>query len=314
MLFNHKDFISTRDLSREEIFEILDIAKHMKEISKREVKKVPTLKGKTISTAFFEPSTRTRTSFEIAAKRLSADTVSFTSTASSTTKGETLLDTIKNIENMHTDIFVIRHKCSGAVKFVADNVKAHIVNAGDGTNEHPTQAMLDLFTIREHKNILEGLNVSIIGDIEHSRVARSNIWAMQKLGINITLFAPKTVIPSNIIPFKCSIAKNFKEAISNADVVMMLRIQLERQNKILIPSLREYAMFFGLNQKSGKHLKKDAIIMHPGPINRGVELSTEYADCDRSVILNQVENGIAIRMAILYLLGTQKRRTDGSST
>jgi aspartate carbamoyltransferase catalytic subunit len=314
MLFKYKDFISTINLSKEEIFEILDTAKHMKEINKREVKKVPTLKGKTISTAFFEPSTRTRTSFEIAAKRLSADTVSFTSTTSSTTKGETLLDTIKNIENMHTDIFVIRHKCSGAVKFVADNVKAHIVNAGDGTNEHPTQAMLDLFTIREHKNTLTGLNVAIIGDIDHSRVARSNIWAMQKLGINVILYGPKTMLPSDTTPLKCHIAKNFKEAVTEADVVMMLRIQLERQNKILIPSLREYAMYFGLNKTSAKYLKKDAIIMHPGPINRGVELSTEYADCDRSVILNQVENGIAVRMAILYLLGMQKRRTDGSST
>lgn len=307
MHFKKKDFISTLDLSKEEIFEILDTAKHMKEINKREVKKVPTLKGKTISTAFFEPSTRTRTSFEIAAKRLSADTVSFTASASSTTKGETLLDTIRNIESMNTDIFIIRHKCSGAVKFVSDNVKAHIVNAGDGTNEHPTQSMLDLFTIREHKNTLTGLNVAIIGDIDHSRVARSNIWAMQKLGINVTLYGPKTVLPSDPSPFKCNIAKNFKEAVGEADVVMMLRIQLERQKKTLIPSLREYAMYFGLNETSAKYLKKDTIIMHPGPINRGVELSTEYADCNNSVILNQVENGIAVRMAVLYILGIQKK-------
>lgn len=314
MFFNSKNFISTKDLSKKIIYEILDTAKRMKEINMREVKKVPTLKGKTICTAFFEPSTRTRTSFELAAKRLSADTVSFTASTSSTTKGETLLDTIKNIESMGTDIFVIRHKCSGAVEYVANKVKAHIVNAGDGTNEHPTQAMLDLFTIIEHKNRLEGLNVSIIGDIEHSRVARSNIWAMQNLGINITLFGPKTVLPSNTAPFKCNIAKNLTEAIIDADVIMMLRIQLERQNKILIPSLREYAIFFGLNETSAKYIKKDAIIMHPGPINRGVEISSEYADCSNSVILNQVENGIAVRMAILYLLGTQKRGINGSST
>jgi aspartate carbamoyltransferase catalytic subunit len=309
MLLKIKDFISTKDLTKEEILEILETAKHMKEINNREVKKIPTLKGKTIATAFFEPSTRTRTSFEIAAKRLSADTVSFTASASSTTKGETLLDTIKNIESMGTDIFVIRHKCSGAVKFVADNVKAHIVNAGDGTNEHPTQSMLDLFTILEHKKFFQGLNVSIIGDIEHSRVARSNIWAMSKLGVNVTLFGPKTVLPSNTSPLKCTIAKNFKEAIDNADVVMMLRIQLERQNKCLIPSLREYATYFGLNEKSAKYLKKDAIIMHPGPINRGVELATEIADGKNSVILCQVENGIAVRMAVLYMLAMQKKES-----
>lgn len=302
MIFNRKDLISTRDLSKDEILFILDQAEKFKEISKRDIKKVPTLKGKTVVNLFFEPSTRTRTSFEIAAKRLSADAVNFASSSSSTTKGETLIDTVKNIESMKSDIFVVRHSFSGSVKFIAENTSASVVNAGDGTNEHPTQALLDLLTIKEVKKKFEGLTVAIIGDITHSRVARSNIWAMNKLGINIKLFGPKTMLPKETEPFNCYIAKNMEDAVEECDVIMMLRIQKERQSNILLPSTREYAKFFGLTNERLKRAKEDCIVMHPGPINRGVELSTYVADSSKSVILDQVENGVAVRMAVLYLL------------
>ena len=308
MEYRKKDLTGTKNLSTEEILFILDTAKKLKEINSRDIKKVPALKGKTIATIFFEPSTRTRNSFEVAAKRLSADTISVTSSYSSTSKGETLLDTVHNIRSMKTDILIIRHPLSGATKFVADNIDTPVINAGDGTNEHPTQALLDIFTIQEHKINLKGLNVAIIGDIDHSRVARSDIWAMNKLGMNIKIFGPPTMIPANIEPFKCSLASSIKDAVRDADVIIMLRIQLERQSKLLIPSLREYANFFGLNDKNLSYAKKDVIIMHPGPINRGVELSSNIADSPQSVILDQVENGVAVRMAILYLLGIQKRR------
>ncbi|MDY6820448.1 MAG: aspartate carbamoyltransferase catalytic subunit [Deferribacterota bacterium] len=308
MEFRHKDLLSLKQLSKDEILYILELSKYMKEINDRKIKKVPTLKGKTVVNAFFEPSTRTRTSFEIAAKRLSADTINFTSTISSTTKGETLLDTIRNIERMKTDFFVIRHKYSGAPEFIANNINSHVINAGDGINEHPTQALLDLFTIKESKKSFDGLNVSIIGDITHSRVARSNIWAMQKLGCNITLFGPQTVIPPFMEDFNCKIASSIKDALLDAEVIIMLRIQLERQSKILIPSLREYSLFFGLNEFNKEFLKREVIVMHPGPINRGVELSSSIADGKHSTILNQVENGIAVRMAILYLLNLGKAK------
>lgn len=303
MSFKKKDLIGLKDLSKDEILFILETAEKFKEIGKRDVKKVPTLKGRTVVNLFFEPSTRTRTSFEIAAKRLSADTINFSSSASSTSKGETLIDTIRNIESMSADIFVVRHAFSGSVKFIAENTRTKIINAGDGTNEHPTQALLDLMTIKEHKKTFENLNVSIIGDITHSRVARSNIWAMKKLGINLKLFGPKTMLPVNTDPFGCNVCTNIEEALENTDVIMMLRIQMERQSKTLLPSVKEYAKLFGLNRKKMQMAKKDAIIMHPGPINRGVELASDAADSPKSVILNQVENGVAVRMAVLYLLG-----------
>ena len=306
MSFQRKDLVGTRDLSRDEILFILENAEKFKEINSRDVKKVPTLKGKTIVNLFFEASTRTRTSFEIAGKRLSADTINFTSSASSTTKGETLIDTVKNIESMHSDIFVVRHSYSGSVKFISENTKASVVNAGDGLNEHPTQALLDLLTIKEHKKKFEGLNVAIIGDITHSRVARSNVWAMKKLGINVKLFGPSTMIPDKIEPFECYRAKNIDDAVEDCDVVMMLRIQKERMSSVLLPSDREYSKFYGLNRNKLKKAKKDCIVMHPGPINRGVELSTDLADSSYSVILNQVENGVAVRMAVLYLLGINR--------
>jgi len=303
MSFNRKDLVGLKELTAEEILFILETAEKFKEIGKRDVKKVPTLKGRTVVNLFFEPSTRTRTSFEIAGKRLSADTINFSSSASSTSKGETLIDTVKNIESMGTDVFVVRHSFSGSVKFIAENTCARVVNAGDGTNEHPTQALLDLLTIKEHKKDLANLNVAIIGDITHSRVARSNIWAMKKLGMNVKLFGPKTMMPTHPEPFGCKIYSNIEEALENTDVVMMLRIQMERQSKTLLPSVKEYSRLYGLNAEKLKFAKKDAIIMHPGPINRGVELASNVADSTQSVILDQVESGVATRMAVLYLLG-----------
>ncbi|MCX8083519.1 MAG: aspartate carbamoyltransferase catalytic subunit [Calditerrivibrio sp.] len=310
MALNRKDLTGLLDLTKEEILYILDTAEKFKEINSRDIKKVPTLKGKTIVNLFFEPSTRTRTSFEIAGKRLSADVINFTASASSTAKGETLIDTVKNIEAMGVDMFVVRHYYSGSVKFIAENTNAHVINAGDGTNEHPTQSLLDLYTIRENKGKLEGLNIAIIGDITHSRVARSNAWAMKKLGINLRLFGPNTMIPKDYEPFGCKICKSIDEAVEDADVIMMLRIQLERQGIALLPSLKEYSKLFGLNKDRLAKAKNDAIIMHPGPINRGVELPSYLADCDRSVILTQVENGVAVRMAVMYLLAMQNNKLE----
>ncbi|MGE4498345.1 MAG: aspartate carbamoyltransferase catalytic subunit [Deferribacterales bacterium] len=309
MSYSRKDLTGMIDLSKEEILHLLDTAENFREINHRDVKKVPTLKGKTVVNLFFENSTRTRTSFEIAGKRLSADTINFSASASSTAKGETLIDTVHNIEAMNTDIFVVRHAYSGAVKFIAENTKASVVNAGDGLNEHPTQSLLDMLTIKQHKGRLEGLNVAIIGDITHSRVARSNIWAMPKVGINLRLFGPKTMLPLCTEPFGVKICSNMEEAVTGADVIMMLRIQRERQGKLLLPSVKEYARYFGLNAARLK-LSNNAIVMHPGPINRGVEISSEIADCGQSVILPQVESGVAVRMAVLYTLGTGQRGTE----
>lgn len=306
MSYSRKDLLGMIDLSREEILHLLDTAENFREINHRDVKKVPTLKGKTVVNLFFENSTRTRTSFEIAGKRLSADTINFSASASSTAKGETLIDTVHNIEAMSTDIFVVRHAYSGAVRFIAENTKASVVNAGDGLNEHPTQSLLDMLTIKQHKGRLEGLNVAIIGDITHSRVARSNIWAMPKVGINLRLFGPKTMLPRCTDPFGAKICSNMEEAVEGADVIMTLRIQRERQGKLLLPSVKEYARYFGLNAARLK-LSNNAIVMHPGPINRGVEISSEIADCGQSVILPQVESGVAVRMAVLYTLGTGQR-------
>ncbi|MGE4318004.1 MAG: aspartate carbamoyltransferase catalytic subunit [Deferribacterales bacterium] len=303
MAYKRKDLLGMKDLTKEEILYLLDTAQKFTEINERDVKKVPTLKGKTVINLFFEPSTRTRTSFEIAGKRLSADTINFTASASSTTKGETLIDTVKNMESMHSDIFVVRHQYSGAVKYIAENSDAHIINAGDGLNEHPTQALLDMLTIRQAKGDLNGLEVAIIGDITHSRVARSDIWAMPRLGINLRLFGPSTMIPKHHEVFGCRVCKNMQEAVEGADVIIMLRIQRERQGKLLVPSTKEYAKFFGLTKDKLALANKNALVMHPGPINRGVELMSNVADSDQSGVLKQVSNGVAVRMAALYILG-----------
>ena len=304
MGYKHKDLIGTRELSKEEILYFLEAAKEFKELNLSQVKKNDYLRGKTTINAFYENSTRTRTSFEIAAKRLGADTINFSSSSSSVTKGESLNDTMNNMAAMRTDIIVLRHPSSGAAKFAADRTEASVVNAGDGTNEHPSQALLDLFTLREHGKILDkNLNVAIIGDIARSRVARSDIWAMKKFGINLKLFAPRMMMPKDAEVFESQICKNMEEACEGSDVIIMLRIQLERGGAdVAFPSSREYSKFFGLNKNRIKLAKPDAIVLHPGPINRGVELNSDVADGTHSVILNQVENGVAIRMAILNML------------
>ncbi len=308
MGYKHKDLIGTRELSKEEILYFLEAAKEFKELNLSQVKKNDYLRGKTTINAFYENSTRTRTSFEIAAKRLGADTINFSSSSSSVTKGESLNDTMNNMAAMRTDIIVLRHPSSGAAKFAASRTDASIVNAGDGTNEHPSQALLDLFTLREHGKILDkNLNVAIIGDIDRSRVARSDIWAMKKFGINLKLFAPRMMMPKDAEVFESQICKNMEEACEGSDVIIMLRIQLERGGAdVAFPSSREYSKFFGLNKNRIKLAKPDAIVLHPGPINRGVELNSDVADGTHSVILNQVENGVAIRMAILNTLAKNR--------
>lgn len=305
-MYKKKDLISTFDLSKEQILYFLQTAKKFKELNKQNIKKSDILRGKTIINAFFENSTRTRVSFESAAKRLGADAINFSSSQSSTKKGETLVDTIKNMEAMKTDIFVVRHAHSGAAKFIADNSNASIINAGDGANEHPTQALLDLMSIQE-KTDFKDLNIAIIGDIANSRVARSNIWAMKTLGFNVTLFGPPFMMPLRSEIFGCKIAENIQDALIGADVIMMLRIQLERQNgDVSFPSSREYSKFFGLTKDRVKLANKDVIILHPGPINRGVEINSDVADSNASIILNQVENGVAIRMAVLEILSKNR--------
>ena len=308
MGYKHKDLIGTRELSKEEILYFLEAAKEFKELNLSQVKKNDYLRGKTTINAFYENSTRTRTSFEIAAKRLGADTINFSSSSSSVTKGESLNDTMNNMAAMRTDIIVLRHPSSGAAKFAADRTEASVVNAGDGTNEHPSQALLDLFTLIKHGKILDkNLNVAIIGDIARSRVARSDIWAMKKFGINLKLFAPRMMMPKDAEVFESQICKNMEEACEGSDVIIMLRIQLERGGAdVAFPSSREYSKFFGLNKNRIKLAKPDAIVLHPGPINRGVELNSDVADGTHSVILNQVENGVAIRMAILNTLAKNR--------
>jgi len=307
MSFPHKHILGTRDLSKEDILTILDTAESFREINQRDIKKVPTLRGKTVINAFFEASTRTRLSFEIAGKRLSADTVNISGSTSSVVKGETLEDTARNIEAMHPDIIIIRHAHSGAPHYLAERIDCSVINAGDGAHEHPSQALLDLLTIRDHKKDLAGLNVAIVGDIAHSRVARSNLLAMNKLGMNVRLAGPGTMVPREFERLGAEIHTRLEDAIAGADVVMMLRIQLERMGKTLLPTLREYARFYGLNPEKLKLAKDDAIVMHPGPINRGVELSTSVADGPQSVILDQVENGVAVRMALQYLVSGVER-------
>ncbi|ACN15868.1 PyrB [Desulforapulum autotrophicum HRM2] len=310
MRFEHKDILDMESLSVQDITMILDTAEGMKEISKRPVKKVPTLRGKTIVLLFQEPSTRTKSSFDIAAKRLSADSISLSKSTSSIVKGETLIDTARNLEAMNPDIIVLRHPSSGAPHLIAKHVNASVINAGDGIHAHPSQTLLDLMSVREKKGELQGLNISIVGDISHSRVARSNITGFTKMGANVTISAPATMIPRGIEALGCKVAPDMDSCIENADVIIMLRIQKERQENILFPTEREYAALFGLNAQRLKLAKPDVIVMHPGPLNRGVEISNQVADGRNSVILDQVTNGVAVRMALFYLVAGGSRNAD----
>ena len=299
--FAHKHILGLDHLSVADIEHILNTAESFKEISSRAIKKVPILRGKTVVTLFFEPSTRTRLSFDIAAKRMSADTFSITASTSSTTKGETLADTARNIEAMMPDIIIMRHSSSGAANYLARRIKTSVINAGDGTHEHPSQGLLDLMTVKEHKGTIKGLKIAIIGDITHSRVAHSDIIGFSKMGADVFVSGPATLIPREVARLGATVS-NVAEAVKGADVVMPLRIQKERQNDPLIPSFREYASFFGINRQVLKSASPDALVMHPGPINRGVELAPDVADSAQSVILNQVTNGVAVRMALMYLV------------
>lgn len=302
--WSRKDLLGIRDLSKEEIIQILDTAAAFKQVGTRNIKKVPALRGKTLVNFFVEPSTRTRISFELAAFRLSADVVNISATMSSLTKGESLKDTAKNLEALHADIIVLRHSSAGAASFLADRLNASIINAGDGAHEHPTQALLDVFTIRERHKSLEGLHVVIVGDILFSRVARSNIWALQKLGAKVTLVGPSTLVPRSFETMGFNVSRDLDEVLPTADVINLLRIQHERQKIEYFPSLGEYINLFGLTKKRAAMLKPECMIMHPGPVNRGVEIDSEIADSPQSVILDQVTNGLAVRMAVLYLCGT----------
>jgi len=307
--FKHKDLLGLENLTAEEIDRILHTAGPFKQLFTRSVKKVPPLRGKTVALLFYEPSTRTRTSFEVAAARLSADTLSLSVSSSSVQKGETLIDTGRNLEAMKVDFMVIRHSVSGAPELLAKGVKAHVINAGDGNHEHPTQGLLDLFTIREKKKKIQGLQVAIVGDILHSRVARSNIWGLTKMGANVRLCGPATLVPPAMrtaFGSPVHVTNDMKEALDGADVVYVLRLQLERQKEHLFPSLREYHQYYGLDARKLAWAKKDALVMHPGPMNRGVEIASAVADGTQSVILDQVTNGIAVRMAVMYLLAGGK--------
>ena len=297
-----KDLLGIADLDRDEIYRILDTAEAMREIGERPIKKVPTLRGKTVVNLFYEPSTRTRTSFEIAEKRLSADTLNIAVAASSVLKGESLADTALNIEAMAPDMIVLRHASSGACHLLSRICRSRIINAGDGMHEHPTQALLDAFTIRQHKQRLEGLKVAIVGDLLHSRVLRSNVLLLTKLGADVWLSGPPTLLPPGISRLGVHVSTSVEEAVADADVIMMLRIQQERMQGAYFPSLREYFNVFGMTATRVSRAKPDVIIMHPGPMNRGVEIASDVADGPFSVILEQVANGVAVRMAVLYLL------------
>lgn len=301
-----KDLLGIRNLSVEEIQLIFDTADKFKEVLNRPIKKVPSLRHLTIANVFFENSTRTKLSFELAQKRLSADIINFSSSVSSVKKGESLLDTINNILVMKVDMIVMRHPNPGASHFVAKNIEASVVNAGDGTHEHPTQALLDSYTIREKLGKIKNKKIAIIGDIAHSRVAISNIYALQKLGAKVMLCGPSTLIPKYISSMGIQIENNIENALKWCDVANVLRIQLERQKDKFFPSLREYSLYYGINKKLLEKINKDIVIMHPGPINRGVELNSDVADSNNSIILDQVENGVAIRMAVMYLLSLNK--------
>jgi aspartate carbamoyltransferase catalytic subunit len=302
MKLQKKDILGMQNLSVEEINLILDTADSFLEVSTREIKKVPTLRGKTVINLFYEASTRTRTSFEIAGKRLSADTVNISASTSSVVKGETLIDTARNLEAMNPDIIVIRHSAAGAPHLLARLIKPSIINAGDGAHEHPTQALLDMLTIRTRKGKIAGLKVAIVGDIGHSRVARSNILGLTKMGAKVAVAGPATMIPRGIEEMGVTVSYAINDAIRDADIIMMLRIQTERESHNIFPSLREYAAYFSLNSRNIGLAKKDVLVMHPGPVNRGVEISPDIADGPYSVILDQVTNGVAVRMALLYLL------------
>ena len=311
MMFKLKNILGTQYLTKDDITTILDTVDSFKEISTRPIKKVPTLRGKTVINLFFEPSTRTRTSFEIAGKRLSADVINIVGSSSSTVKGENLIDTALNLEAMHPDIMIVRHALSGAAEMISQFIECPIINAGDGYHEHPTQALLDLYTIREYKRNLEGLNVVIVGDIAHSRVVRSNIYAMKTMGMNVKLIGPPTMIPLEIEKMGVSVGYYLEDAIPNADVIMMLRLQKERQSKYLLSSIREYSNLYCLTSKFLEKAKDDVLIFHPGPVNRGIEISLDVMESDRSLILNQVTNGVALRMALMYLvLGGNNDRTN----
>ncbi len=301
-----KDLLGLQELSREEIEYILSVAKSFQEISLRPIKKVPVLRGKTVVNLFFEPSTRTRTSFELAAKRLSADLINFSVPTSSLVKGETVIDTAQNIEAMKVDCFIIRHSVSGVPALIAKNVKSAVINAGDGSHEHPTQALLDLFTIKERKKI-KNLRVAIIGDIRHSRVARSEVWGLTKLGAKVILCGPSTLIPEDVEKMDVEVTYNKEEAIKGVDVIYLLRLQQERQRENFLPSLREYIELYQLRKEDLELAKDDFLLMHPGPMNRGVELSSEVAESRSSLVLRQVTNGIAVRMAVLYILVGEKK-------
>ncbi len=302
MQFSKKDILDMESLSVDEITLILDTADRMKEISERPIKKVPTLRGKTVVLFFYEPSTRTRTSFDIAAKRLSADSLSISASSSSLVKGETLIDTARNLEAMYPDVIVIRHSSAGAPHMLARLLKPSIINAGDGMHAHPTQSLLDLMTVRENKGEISGLRIAIIGDITHSRVARSNSVGFKKMGADVVLAGPRTMIPKGIEDIGVLVTYDVEEAIRDADVIMMLRIQKERQQRFLFPTEREYSTVYGLTKAKLRKAKENVLIMHPGPINRGVEIAYDVADGPYSIILDQVTNGVAVRMALLYLV------------
>ena len=306
MTWNRRHLLDIQSLSREEILTVLDTARAFKAVGARTIKKVPALRGRTVANLFVEPSTRTRISFELAAQRLSADVINFSVEASSLKKGETLKDTARNLEALNIDILIIRHSATGAPHFLSRFLSSSVVNAGDGAHEHPTQALLDVFTIREKRGDLAGLNVTILGDILYSRVARSNIWALTKLGAKVTLCGPTTLVPKLFEGMGCRVTHKVEEAIADADIINLLRIQHERQRKTMFPSLAEYTALFGLTRDRLQRTKPDVLIMHPGPINRGVEIDSSVADGPRSVILEQVTNGLAVRMAVLFLVNGGK--------
>jgi aspartate carbamoyltransferase catalytic subunit len=310
MIGTRKDLLGLEGLSAEELVSILDTARTFREVLDRPIPKVPSLRGLTAANLFFEASTRTRLSFELAEKRMSADTVNFQTSGSSVSKGESLKDTARNIEAMGIHLVVIRHQASGAPHYLARNLDAGVINAGDGTHEHPTQGLLDIFTIRERRGKIAGLKVAIIGDITHSRVARSNIWGLTKLGATVTIAGPPTMMPAEVERFGVTVARSVDEAMEGADVVNILRIQLERQRSTLYPSLREYARVYGITSERLKRAKPDVTVMHPGPMNRGVEIAQDVADGKHSVILEQVTNGVAVRMAVLYLLAGHKAQGE----
>ena len=301
-----RHLLGLEGVSADDITAILDATETFREVLDRDIKKLPTLRGITVLNLFYEPSTRTKISFELAEKRLSADTIGFSKATSSVKKGESLRDTVQNIEAMKIDMVVVRHGSTGVPYYLTQCMDANIINAGDGTHEHPTQALLDMFTIRQKYKTLEGLRVVLVGDVMHSRVLRSNIWGLKTMGASVALCAPSTLIPYGVEQFECDVYTNIDEALDGADVVNVMRIQLERQKAGMFPSQREYTNLFGINKERLRHLKRNYTIMHPGPMNRGVEISSEVADSDRSVILAQVTNGVAVRMAVLYLLSGRK--------